>query len=184
MQNCIDVRALVLASFFCFGAMTARANAQIQDPNAPVTFWGAGTDSCADYVAADNSFAPGTEGEVPSIQGKQYVSKNAIYHQWISGFLSAEGLDMALAGNGGPHDKISIALESPDFAAVDLWIKNWCEANPDKPIFSAAGAWIRHVEQRERVQPDDGFAAFSAKMSAPGTQASPSAPPAPSATSP
>lgn len=127
--------------------MAAEGHA-VSHPNWLISFWGVGTQSCADYVGADQGMKPGQEEMLPAFRNRPaFYSKGAVFHAWIQGFLSGAGLWMGLTETGGQKDNVSDALDGPDFAAVDLWIDNWCRSHPDRRISDAASAWITHVRK-------------------------------------
>jgi hypothetical protein len=47
---------------------------------------------------------------------------------WLSGFLSATNVWVTQEPNGIRYDN----------AAIDVWIRKWCEQNPTKPLWEAA----------------------------------------------
>jgi hypothetical protein len=51
---------------------------------------------------------------------------------WLGGFFSATNQWVLNAPNG-----IQI-----DNAAIDVWIRKWCEQNPTKSLFEAASAFV------------------------------------------
>ena len=51
---------------------------------------------------------------------------------WLAGFLDATNLRVT-------NDRNSI---QSDNAAIDVWIRKWCEQNPTKTLVEAASAFV------------------------------------------
>src|SRR4249920_1443659 len=94
------------------------------------------THSCGRYLAAVHGHAPGTS-TVLKDRGKQFYDDHTRYMSWLDGFLTAT---------------ISWLLNEPnrimtDSAAVDVWLRKWCEQNPTKTLMEAALEFV--LDQRK-----------------------------------
>jgi hypothetical protein len=56
---------------------------------------------------------------------------------WLNGFLNATNLWVTQEPNGIRDDN----------AAIDVWIRKWCEQNPTKPLIEAARQFV--LDQRK-----------------------------------
>jgi hypothetical protein len=115
MRYIVTVAALILSC----GITTSYA---LDDP---------GTHSCGRYLAAIHGHAPGI-GTGLKDHGKQFYDDHILYMYWLAGFLSATNSWVMEPPNGIKTDS----------AAVDVWIKKWCEQNPTKPLIEAAMAFV------------------------------------------
>jgi hypothetical protein len=62
-----------------------------------------------------------------------YSDDHFRYMGWLNGFLIATNWWVTREPNG---------IQSDD-AAIDVWIRKWCEQNPTKPLAHAASAFVR-----------------------------------------
>ena len=69
-------------------------------------------------------------------EGRAY-DEHIRYAEWVLGFLTATNLWVMDGRN-----QLRI-----DNAAIDVWIRKWCEQNPTKPLFQAANAFV--LDQRK-----------------------------------
>ena len=92
-----------------------------------------GTHSCGKYLAAVHGHRPGTGTRITNNrQGEQFFDDHFLYMAWLGGFLTAMNWFVMNEPNG---------IES-DNAAVDVWIRKWCEQNPTKLLAEAAEAFV------------------------------------------
>jgi hypothetical protein len=93
--------------------------------------------SCGKYLAAVHGHAPGKGWIIKRPDGPFY-DEHLLYMAWFAGFLDATNLWMMMnQGNG---------IQS-DGAAIDVWIRKWCEKNPTKSLGEAALAFL--LDQRK-----------------------------------
>jgi hypothetical protein len=62
------------------------------------------------------------------------LNEYARYQEWLGGFISGF--------NAVHEEKQQIRT---DMAAIDLWLRNWCNKHPTKPVFDAAIAFINEM---------------------------------------
>jgi hypothetical protein len=97
-----------------------------------------GNHSCGKYLAAVQGHAPGTgKGFNDRWQG-QFSDDHTLYMAWLGGFFSA----------------MNFLISEPnqiqgDNAAIDVWIRKWCEQNPTKQLIDAAWAFAWDQRQEE-----------------------------------
>ena len=85
-----------------------------------------GTNSCAKYLAAVQGHPPGT-----GIVRGQFSDDHFLYMAWLGGFFSAMNVWMMDERNEIKSDN----------AAIDVWIRKWCEQNQTKQLVDAAWAF-------------------------------------------
>ena len=119
MRYIVTVAALILSC-----APTA-SYAQ-QDVSAP------GTHSCGKYLAAVHGHAPGTGTGFKEHSRGQFSDDHTLYMAWLDGFFTATNLWVMNEPNGIRSDQ----------AAIDVWIRKWCEQNPTKTLVDAASAFV------------------------------------------
>jgi hypothetical protein len=95
-----------------------------------------GAHSCGKYLAAVHGHAPG-RGNVLKDRGERFYDDHILYMYWLGGFLSA-------TNSWVTNDPNAIMT---DGAAIDVWIRKWCEQNPTKPLVDAAIVFI--IDQRK-----------------------------------
>ena len=95
---------------------------------------GSGQDSCGKFIAAVGDASPGKYRE---INAGVFVSENEAYLQWLMGFVS--GVNAASVGE--QEQQVSWA----DSAAMDLWMRNWCNQHPTQDFVQAAMAFVREM---------------------------------------
>jgi hypothetical protein len=93
---------------------------------------GLGNDSCGKYLAAVHGHAPGAGNTVNHPQHGRYYDDHVRYMDWLSGFVGATNWWVADEPN-----QIRV-----DNAAIDVWIRKWCEQNPTKALVEAASAFV------------------------------------------
>jgi hypothetical protein len=91
-----------------------------------------GNHSCGKYLAAIHGHAPG-KAKGFNDQGSHFSDDHAIYIAWLGGFFSAMNWLVLDEPNG---------IQS-DGAAIDVWVRKWCEQNPTKPLAQAALEFAR-----------------------------------------
>ena len=90
-----------------------------------------GAHSCGKYLAAVHGHAPGTGRSIDLPEGRAY-DEHIRYAEWVPGFLTATNW-WVIDERNQIH---------PDGAAVDVWIRKWCEQNPTKTLVEAASAFV------------------------------------------
>jgi hypothetical protein len=96
-----------------------------------------GTHSCGKYLAAVHGHPPGAGIGFNDRQRGQFSDDHTLYMGWLGGFLSATNWFVMDEPNGIKTDS----------AAIDVWIRKWCEQNPTKSLAEAASAFV--VDQRK-----------------------------------
>jgi hypothetical protein len=96
-----------------------------------------GTHSCEQYLAAVNGHPPGIGKEITHPQDGRFSDDHSVYMAWLHGFLSATNVWVTDEPN---------SIQS-DGAAIDVWIRKWCEQNPTKTL--AEAAWAFAWDQRK-----------------------------------
>jgi hypothetical protein len=96
-----------------------------------------GTHSCGKYLAAVHGHPPGAGIGFNDRQRGQFSDDHTLYMGWLGGFLSAMNWLVLDEPNGIQSDN----------AAIDVWIRKWCEQNPTKPLFEAASEFV--LDQRK-----------------------------------
>ncbi|MDG4853828.1 hypothetical protein EOA75_01320 [Mesorhizobium sp. M1A.F.Ca.IN.022.07.1.1] len=120
MFRCI-VSALVL------GLATAPCRAE----NANAFIYSYGLKTCGAFVAAEGDNHPG-KAILRMADGRKFFDESANFMNWVLGYLSAVNMMRA-------PGKPSIELDN---AAVDLWLRNWCDAHPTNSIFDGTLALV------------------------------------------
>jgi hypothetical protein len=92
---------------------------------------GLGNNSCGKYLAAVHGHPPGGGKALDHPDGRLY-DDHFRYMAWLSGFFSATNWLVM-----DEHNQLRI-----DNAAVDVWIRKWCEQNPTKALVEAAWAFV------------------------------------------
>jgi hypothetical protein len=111
----------------CFAAMIWGAVA-----HANTIVIGIGTTSCGKFIASIGKNAPGKIEKISTRDG-DFFSENAEYNQWLIGFVS--GFNFA-------HDDDLGQQVKSDLAAMDLWMRNWCNKHPTNTVSQGAYAFI------------------------------------------
>ena len=92
---------------------------------------GLGYNSCGQYLAAVHGHPPGTGKLFTGPQG-QFFDDHSRYLDWLNGFFTATNMWITNEPNGIKSDN----------AAIDVWIRKWCEQNPAKLFADAAWAFV------------------------------------------
>ena len=93
---------------------------------------GMGNNSCGKYLAAVHGHAPGKGSGFNDRWRGKFSDDHSLYMQWLAGFLTATNLWVTNEPNGIRFDG----------AAIDVWIRKWCEQNPTKTLLDAASAFV------------------------------------------
>ena len=117
----------------CFAAMIWGAVAHAETGS--VTVKGVGAYSCAQFIATIGNHAPGETAVKGNTGSGRLVGENSLYQQWVMGF--ATGFNATQAGEQ--------QIKGVDLAAVDLWMRNWCNQHPEKMVFDGAVAFIAEM---------------------------------------
>jgi|EndMetStandDraft_2_1072991.scaffolds.fasta_scaffold20860_2 hypothetical protein len=99
-----------------------------------------GTHSCGKYLAAVHGHPPGASREFNHPQQGKFSDDHALYKAWLGGFFSAMNWFTF---------KEPIQIQD-DGAAIDVWIRKWCEQNPTKGLVEAAAAFVWDQDQRKK----------------------------------
>jgi len=91
---------------------------------------GVGLNSCGQYLSAVHNHPPGTYTSIERPQEGEFFDEASRYQQWLGGFIS-----------GSNWKKDNSNNVRTDGAAIDVWMRRWCEQNPTK-IFEAAAAFV------------------------------------------
>ena len=91
-----------------------------------------GNDSCGKYLSAVHGHAPGKGTGFKDRWRGQFYDDHTRYMDWLGGFVTATNLWVT-------NDRNSI---QSDNAAIDVWIRKWCEQNPTKTLVEAASAFV------------------------------------------
>jgi hypothetical protein len=121
MRYIVTVAALILS----YGTTASYA----QGRSAYIHNWG--IDSCGKYLAAVHGHPPGTGTGYNDPQRGTFYDDHHLYMAWLGGFFSATNLWVTDGPNGIKGDE----------AAIDVWIRKWCEQNPTKSLSDAAAAF-------------------------------------------
>ena len=89
--------------------------------------------SCGRYLSAVYNLPPGQTGSVQLPEGR-FFNEAARYFDWLAGFVSASNGWITRSGTGN-----SIRA---DYAAIDVWMRKWCEQNPTKSVAEAASEFV------------------------------------------
>jgi hypothetical protein len=90
---------------------------------------GMGLNSCGQYLSAVHSHPPGTYTSIERPQEGEFFDEASRYQQWLGGFISGS--------NWKQRNNVRT-----DGAAIDVWMRRWCEQNPTKKVFEAAAAFV------------------------------------------
>jgi hypothetical protein len=99
---------------------------------------GVGQNSCGQLIAAIGRDHPlGQHGELDTVKGP-FVDEYTMYQQWLMGFVT--GFNIKHASEAEQQQQVRI-----DPAAMDLWMRNWCNQYPTQKVYQAANAFIDEV---------------------------------------
>jgi hypothetical protein len=94
--------------------------------------YGLGNHSCGKYLAAVHGHAPGKGKAINHPQQGRFSDDHSLYITWLDGFFTATNQWVLNEPNG---------IKS-DGAAIDVWIRKWCEQNPTKLLVDAASEFV------------------------------------------
>jgi hypothetical protein len=97
---------------------------------------GVGVYSCGKFIGAIGDERPGQYSEINTRKGI-LVSENTEYQQWLLGYVSAYNVLMAATEQQQIRS---------DAAAMDLWMRNWCNKNPTKSVYDGVNAFINELQ--------------------------------------
>ena len=103
-----------------------------------VRMQGVGTESCGSFVSAIEDHGPG-EILKSSVDEIFYTEINTKM-QWIFGFIAAKNWNLS--------DKNQIIIDRDGTA---MWIKNYCEKNPTRPIVNAVSKFIKEHSKKQKT---------------------------------
>ncbi|MEI9404143.1 hypothetical protein [Mesorhizobium argentiipisi] len=107
--------------------------------NASAFIYSYGLESCGAYVAAYGNNHAG-KAILRTADGRKFFDESANFMNWVLGYLSAVNMMRA-------PGKQSIQLDN---AAVDLWLRNWCNAHPTNSIFDGTLALVAEQYNTQR----------------------------------
>jgi hypothetical protein len=94
-----------------------------------LSLYGLGANSCGQYLAAVHGHPPGKARALNRPEGR-YSDDHFRYMAWLDGFFSATNILV------DERNQLKV-----DAAAIDVWIRKWCEQNPTQPLVEAASAF-------------------------------------------
>jgi hypothetical protein len=99
-----------------------------------ISMMGSGEHSCGRLIADLGSAppGPGNHKEMNTPSGV-FVNEYTQYQEWLMGFVS--GFNSAHAND--VEQQVTI-----DLVGMDLWMRNWCNQYPTKPVFEGASTFI------------------------------------------
>jgi hypothetical protein len=89
--------------------------------------------SCGQYLSAAHNHRPGMAKGIKSPEG-DLVDEHARYQDWLTGFITGTNAWKLYTGDGKNIET--------DPAAIDVWMRKWCEQNPTKSVVEAAVAFV------------------------------------------
>jgi hypothetical protein len=94
---------------------------------------GNNSDNSGRYLSGVHNHPPGTPRVMKHEEGR-FADEHSGYLDWLAGFVTASNAWIARTGTGN-----SIRT---DYAAIDVWVRKWCEQNPTRSVFEAANAFV------------------------------------------
>jgi len=122
-------RLFVLLAALIWGAV-----AHAEPP--AISVIGIGKYSCGQFISTMGKHPPGMMQTTPAGDGN-LVSENAEYLQWLAGFVTGF--------NAAHISGLEQQVTRIDLIGLDLWMRNWCNQNPVKPVFEGAFAFIEEM---------------------------------------
>jgi len=98
---------------------------------------GMGLNSCGQYLSAVHNHPPGTYTSIERPQEGEFFDEASRYQQWLGGFISGSNWK-----KDNSRKKDNSNNVRTDGAAIDVWMRRWCEQNPTKKVFEAAAAFV------------------------------------------
>lgn len=120
----------------CYSVIVALLLSCVPTPSYPQTIifaLGKGNNSCGRYLSGVHNHPPGTPRVMKHEEGR-FADEHSGYLDWLAGFVTASNAWIARTGTGN-----SIRT---DYAAIDVWVRKWCEQNPTRSVFEAANAFV------------------------------------------
>jgi len=74
----------------------------------------------------------------------EYFDAAYVQSEWLAGFMTAMNLTWS-----EPAMQITA-----DAAAIDVWIRKWCEQNPNNGLIHAAAAFVREQFLTQLTKPE------------------------------
>jgi hypothetical protein len=99
------------------------------------TAHGVGLGSCGKYLSAAHNQPPGRYMNFKGAQGAPLFDEHGLYIEWLLGFITAINRSLLSAGTRSDVQT--------DAAAIDVWIRKWCEQNPTRTVAEAACAFTQ-----------------------------------------
>jgi hypothetical protein len=93
---------------------------------------GIGGKSCGEYLSAASNHPPGT-GMTAKQADVDYFDAATVQSEWLAGFMTAMNMVWS-----EPTMQITAGA-----AAIDDWIRKWCERHPTQVLVHAAAAFTR-----------------------------------------
>jgi hypothetical protein len=90
--------------------------------------------SCGQYLSAVYNHPPGQTRSINHPEG-QFFDDAARYFDWLAGFIAASNWWMARTDTGN-------SVNNADYAAIDVWVRRWCEQNPTKSVVEAVSEFV------------------------------------------
>jgi hypothetical protein len=119
------MRSIIIIALCLIGSAARAASGDVY-------FLGLGQKSCGAFIAATAGVPPG-QYRVIQRQDGEYTNELSRYQQWMMGLAS---------GYNAAHLEDTKLQLNVDIAALDLWMRNWCNKNPTKLLMSAGLAFI------------------------------------------
>jgi hypothetical protein len=105
--------------------------------------YGIGGKSCGVYLSAVSDHAPGTGMQIKQADG-DYFDAAFVQREWLAGFMTAMNMMWS-----EPAMQITA-----DAAAIDVWIRKWCEQHPNSALVHAAAAFVREQFLTQLTKPE------------------------------
>jgi hypothetical protein len=135
------MRKTALTCLFLIFVAGAGAFAQAEPDT--TTVHGIGGKSCSDYLSAVSDHAPGTGMQIKQADG-EYFDAAVVQREWLAGFITAMNTMWS-----EPAMQITA-----DAAAIDVWIRGWCEQHPNSALVHAAAAFVREQFLTQLTKPE------------------------------
>jgi hypothetical protein len=132
------MRNTAVACLLLTWAVTAAFAQSVPDTT---TVHGIGGKSCGDYLSAVSDHAPGTGMQMEQANG-EYFDAALVQREWLAGFMTAMNMTE-------PTMQITA-----DAAAIDVWIRGWCEQHPNGALVHAAAAFVREQFLTQLTKPE------------------------------
>ena len=93
---------------------------------------GVGQRSCGQFMAAVGQAPVGQVKQHTATDGTKYYAELIRYNEWMMGFVTGF--------NSSREDDSDYQIRV-DMAALNLWLRKWCNDNPTKAVSQAAVAF-------------------------------------------